>query len=77
MPAHNRQVIWFEKLGREDVALVGGKNASLGEMVRHLGSRGVTIPPGFATTTQAYWQFVDANHLEEIIATGQISDIWN
>jgi len=63
------EVIWFEKLGRADVALVGGKNASLGEMVRHLGSRGVAVPPGFATAAQAFWHFIDANHLREVIAT--------
>ena len=61
-------VVWFEKLGRGDVSLVGGKNASLGEMVRHLGERGVRVPPGFATTAQSYWQFVDANKLREAIA---------
>ena len=60
-------VMWFEDLGRGDVALVGGKNASLGEMVRHLGARGVRIPAGFATTAQAYWQFVDANGLREVV----------
>jgi len=58
-------VVWFEKLGRGDVSLVGGKNASLGEMVCHLGERGVRVPPGFATTAQSYWQFVDANGLRE------------
>jgi pyruvate,water dikinase len=62
-------VVWFEELGRTDVARVGGKNASLGEMVRHLGQRGVTVPPGFATTAQAYWRFVDANSLGDRIAT--------
>jgi pyruvate,water dikinase len=61
-------VVWFEKLGRGDVSVVGGKNASLGEMVRHLGERGVRVPPGFATTAQSYWQFVDANQLREAIA---------
>ena len=61
-------VVWFEKLGREDVSLVGGKNASLGEMVCHLGERGVRVPAGFATTAQSYWQFVDANELRETIA---------
>ena len=50
--------MWFEHLGRGDVSRVGGKNASLGEMVRHLRARGVRIPPGFATTAQAYWRFM-------------------
>ena len=61
-------VMWFEKLGRGDVALVGGKNASLGEMLRNLGKRGVRVPPGFATTAHAYWRFVDANGLRGVIA---------
>ena len=62
------QVIWFDDLGRSDVALVGGKNASLGEMVRHLTPRGVIVPPGFAITSGAYWRFVTANELRETIA---------
>jgi pyruvate,water dikinase len=45
---------WFEDIGIEDVAVVGGKNASLGEMIRELGSKGVSIPDGFAITTDAY-----------------------
>ena len=63
-----RQVIWFEHLGRGDVARVGGKNASLGEMVRNLGTSGVRVPPGFATTSDAYWQYVEANGLKHVIA---------
>jgi pyruvate, water dikinase len=63
-----QHVIWLEHLGQDDVARVGGKNASLGEMVRHLGKSGVRVPPGFATTADAYWQFVDANGLRKIIA---------
>lgn len=47
-------IIAFDKLGRGDVAHVGGKNASLGEMVCKLGARGVAVPPGFATTSDAY-----------------------
>jgi len=66
-------IVWFEALGREDVPLVGGKNASLGEMVRHLGDQNVRIPAGFATTADAYWQFVDANKLRETIA-GLLAD---
>ena len=69
MTARDRQVIWFEELGRADVPRVGGKNASLGEMVRHLVQRGVAVPPGFATTADAYWRFVDANDLRETISS--------
>ena len=46
-------IVWFETLGRGDVAWVGGKNASLGEMVRHLTRHGVKVPAGFATTADA------------------------
>jgi pyruvate,water dikinase len=63
-----QDVIWLENSGRDDVARVGGKNASLGEMVRHLGASGVRVPPGFATTAQVYWQYVEANGLREVIA---------
>jgi pyruvate,water dikinase len=63
-----QHVIWFENLGRDDVPRVGGKNASLGEMVRHLDSSGVRVPPGFATTADAYWQYVEANGLRKVIA---------
>ena len=62
------QTIRFDKLGRDDVPRVGGKNASLGEMVCNLGARGVAVPPGFATTSDAYWQFVDSAGLREVIA---------
>lgn len=63
-----QHVIWLEQLGRGDVARVGGKNASLGEMVRNLGTSGVRVPPGFATTADAYWQYVEANGLRQVIA---------
>jgi len=43
-------VKWFEEIGAQDVGLVGGKNASLGEMVRNLGKKGVPVPSGFAIT---------------------------
>ena len=61
------QVVWFEKIGRGDVPRVGGKNASIGEMVKNLGRSGVNTPPGFATTTDTYWKFVDANGLRDLI----------
>ena len=62
------QTLWFEDIARGDVALVGGKNASLGEMVQKLGRDGVRVPPGFATTAQAYWLFLEANGLKATIA---------
>jgi len=61
-------VIWLEKLGRGDEACVGGKNASLGEMVRNLDQKGVRVPPGFATTAEAYWRYVEANGLRGVLA---------
>jgi len=69
MTERNDEVVWFEALGRGDVPRVGGKNASLGEMVAHLGARGVAVPPGFATTAAAYWRFLEENRLKETIAT--------
>ena len=61
-------IAWFEDLQRGDVGRVGGKNASLGEMVRALAGHGVRVPPGFATTADAYRRFVAANGLEAAIA---------
>jgi pyruvate, water dikinase len=62
------QVLWFDDISRTDVPRVGGKNASLGEMVRSLGEKGVKVPPGFATTAEAYWQYLEANGLGRVIA---------
>jgi pyruvate,water dikinase len=59
---------WFEAVGRGDVARVGGKNASLGEMVRALGEHGIKVPPGCATTADAYWSFIEANDCRSEIA---------
>jgi pyruvate,water dikinase len=56
-------IAWFETLGRQDVPRVGGKNASLGELVRGLGGRGVRVPPGFATTAEAFRSYVEANDI--------------
>lgn len=63
------EVIFFEELRRADVALVGGKNSSLGEMVQELDSLGVSVPPGFATTAEAFRRFITANDLDDLIAT--------
>src|SRR5688572_17164974 len=51
----------------EDLNLVGGKNASLGEMLQHLAQIGITIPAGFAITVDAYWAFLQFNNLEAAI----------
>ena len=61
-------VIWFEEVRRSDVASVGGKNSSLGEMVQTLAPKGIRIPPGFATTAEAYWDYVEANGFREKLA---------
>ena len=57
-------IAWFEDIGRGDVAMVGGKNASLGEMVGALSKRGIRVPGGFATTAQAYRHYIAANGIE-------------
>ena len=56
-------VVPFDQVGLEAIADVGGKNASLGEMIRQLGSQGVRVPGGFATTATAYRRFLSANGL--------------
>lgn len=61
-------VEWFEALRRGDVPRVGGKNASLGELIGALAPRGVQVPPGFATTADAYWRFVEHNGLRDVIS---------
>ncbi|HNG36380.1 MAG TPA: PEP/pyruvate-binding domain-containing protein, partial [Nitrosomonas sp.] len=58
---------WFDELSMRDIALVGGKNASLGEMYSHLTKLGVNVPAGFATTTEAYRDFLEANDLSQRI----------
>ena len=60
---------WFEDIGADDVASVGGKNASLGEMVRNLGRYDIKVPPGFAITADGYRHFLSANKLETVIAS--------
>ena len=57
-------VLWLENVGMSDVALVGGKNASLGEMIQQLTTQGINIPGGFATTAYAYRYFIQQAGLE-------------
>ena len=61
-------VIWFDELRMTDVERVGGKNASLGEMISQLASSGVRVPGGFATTAQAYRDFLAHNGLADKIS---------
>ncbi len=65
----SKQIVWFDELGMNDVERVGGKNASLGEMIRNLASAGISVPNGFATTSDAFWSFLEANSLTEKINT--------
>ncbi|MGC9174549.1 MAG: phosphoenolpyruvate synthase [Thermoprotei archaeon] len=60
-------LLWFDELGREDVGIVGGKSANLGEMTRELQKAGVPVPYGFSTTAKAYRYFLEYNHLNEKI----------
>lgn len=61
-------ILWFEEIGRGDTALVGGKNAQLGEMVRFLKPKGVRVPGGFAITAAAYRFFLQHTGLDVEIA---------
>ncbi len=70
---------WFETLGMNDVPIVGGKNASLGEMIARLTAAGVNVPNGFATTAQAYRDFLaheglDAR-IQQRLATLDVADV--
>ena len=60
---------WFEDIGAGDTGSVGGKNASLGEMVRNLGCYDIKVPTGFATTAEGYRHFLVANNLGPVIAS--------
>ncbi len=72
-------IVPLEKIGMADVALVGGKNASLGEMMRHLTAAGVRVPGGFATTTAAFHAFLAqdglAERIQQRLGTLNVDDI--
>jgi pyruvate,water dikinase len=69
----------FEQLGRHDVDTVGGKNSSLGEMISHLAKMGVSVPTGFATTAQAYRDFLKheglADRISKQLASLDVEDV--
>ena len=60
-------VLWLHQLRLSDLAQVGGKNSSLGEMIGHLGGLGVSVPGGFATTADAFAEFIEHNSLTQRI----------
>lgn len=60
-----RYIRWFEDLASDDVPVVGGKNASLGEMIGTLQDKGIRVPGGFATTAEAYWRYLQENDIGE------------
>jgi len=62
-----QQIVWFQDLSMKDVPEVGGKNASLGEMIANLSAAGVRVPGGFATTAHAFREFMRVNGLDERI----------
>ncbi len=72
-------IAWFETLRMTDVDRVGGKNASLGEMIGQLSQLGVTVPDGFATTAKAYRDFLSydnlAQRIEKILAELDLDDV--
>ncbi|NJK49109.1 phosphoenolpyruvate synthase [Candidatus Gracilibacteria bacterium] len=74
-------VLWFEEVGMADVPLVGGKNASLGEMICQLTPKGVNVPTGFATTAYAFRYFVERAGLQKklrnIFADLDVEDVKN
>jgi pyruvate, water dikinase len=61
----SKYIRFFSELNNQHTAEVGGKNASLGEMIRILGPKGIRIPGGFATTATAYWDYLEHNGLRE------------
>jgi len=61
----SKNILWFKEISSNDVELVGGKNASLGEMYSRLTRKGVNIPNGFALTSNAYWYILKANNIDK------------
>ena len=62
-----QNVVWLNEVGISDIDKVGGKNASLGEMIGALGAKGVCVPGGFATTVGAFELFLSHSNLKEKI----------
>ena len=67
MDGESGYIRWFREIGHQDLPLVGGKSASLGEMYRTLSDRGVPVPNGFAVTTRAYLELIDSPGVREAL----------
>ncbi|MEW5937568.1 MAG: phosphoenolpyruvate synthase [Candidatus Thermoplasmatota archaeon] len=67
MKKEERFILWFEEIGAGDIALVGGKSASLGEMFCNLTAKGVRVPNGFAVTARAYRHFIESTGISKEI----------
>ena len=65
MKKKEKYILWFKEISKKDLLLVGGKNASLGEMISQLSKKGINIPDGFALTTEAFWHFLKFNKIEK------------
>ncbi|MBM9606485.1 phosphoenolpyruvate synthase [Desulfopila inferna] len=63
----NKYIQWFEDTNKEDTAIVGGKNASLGEMIKSLAEKDVRVPDGFATTVEAYTRYLKSNNIDDTL----------
>ncbi|MCK5548206.1 MAG: phosphoenolpyruvate synthase, partial [Thermoplasmata archaeon] len=72
-------ILWFDEVDKEDVPYVGGKNASLGEMIRHLEKKGIRIPGGFAVTSHAYQKTIQhagiKGKIEKLLSEIDKSDV--
>ena len=64
-PKSKKFILWFKEISIKDIPLVGGKNASLGEMTKELSKKGINIPDGFVLTTDAYWYFLKENKIDQ------------
>lgn len=62
-----KNVVWFADIDLKDLKEVGGKNMSLGEMIRHLSQHNISVPAGFSTTAKAFWTFLEYNDLKKLI----------
>ncbi|QHS09709.1 phosphoenolpyruvate synthase [Sinimarinibacterium sp. NLF-5-8] len=75
----SNNVLWYSELGMGDVEIVGGKNASLGEMISNLAASGVSVPNGFATTASAFREFLAfenlAQRIQDMLSSLDIEDV--